>query len=72
MNEENLIVLKEYESVNNAEWDRSLLESAGLWAMVRNEIMSALYPTNVIPAQLVIRNEDRAKAEEILEAYSAE
>ncbi len=72
MNEENLIVLKEYESVNNAEWDRSLLESAGLWAMVRNEIMSALYPTSVIPAQLVIRNEDRAKAEEILEAYSAE
>lgn len=72
MNEENLIVLKEYESVNNAEWDRSLLESAGLWAMVRNEIMSALYPTSVIPAQLVIRKEDRAKAEEILEAYSAE
>lgn len=72
MNEENLIVLKEYESVNNAEWDRSLLESAGLWAMVRNEIMSALYPTSVIPAQLVIRNEDRAKAEEVLEAYSAE
>lgn len=72
MNEENLIVLKEYESVNNAEWDRSLLESAGLWAMVRNEIMSALYPTSVIPAQLVVRKEDRAKAEEILEAYSAE
>lgn len=72
MNEENLIVLKEYESVNNAEWDRSLLESAGLWAMIRNEIMSALYPTSVIPAQLVIRKEDRAKAEEILEAYSAE
>ena len=72
MNEENLIVLKEYESVNNAEWDRSLLEGEGIWAMVRNEIMSAVYPINVIPAQLVVRKSDKAKAEEILEAYSAE
>lgn len=70
MDENNLIVLKEYDSVNNAEWERSLLEGAGIWAMVRNEIMSAMYPTGVIPAQLIIRKQDKEKASEILEAYS--
>lgn len=72
MNEGNLIVIRVYDSVNEAEWDRSLLESEGVWAMIRNEIMSALYPTGVMPAQLVIRTEDKARAKEILEAYSAE
>ena len=70
MDENNLIVLKEYDSVNNAEWERSLLEGAGIWAMVRNEIMSAIYPTGVIPAQLIIRKQDKEKASEILDAYS--
>lgn len=70
MDENNLIVLKEYDSVNNAEWERSLLEGAGIWAMVRNEIMSAIYPTGVIPAQLIIRKQDKEKASEILEAYN--
>lgn len=72
MNEGNLIVIRVYDSVNEAEWDRSLLESEGVWAMIRNEIMSALYPTGVMPAQLVIRTEDKARTKEILEAYSAE
>ncbi len=72
MNEGNLIVIRVYDSVNEAEWDRSLLESEGVWAMIRNEIMSALYPTGVMPAQLVVRSEDKARAKEILEAYSAE
>ena len=72
MNEENLIVLRVYDSVNEAEWDRSLLEGEGIWSMIKNEIMSALYPTGVIPAQLVVHPEDKARAKEILEAYSAE
>ncbi len=72
MNEENLIVLRVYNSVNEAEWDRSLLEGEGIWAMITNEIMSSLYPTGIIPAQLVVRPEDKARAKEILEAYSAE
>ena len=72
MNEENLIVLRVYNSVNEAEWDRSLLEGEGIWSMIKNEIMSALYPTGVFPAQLVVRPEDKARAIEILEAYSAE
>ena len=72
MKEEDLIVLKEHDSVNNAEWERSLLEGAGIWAMVRNEIMSAIYPTSAFPAQLVVRKEDKEKALEIIDAYWSE
>lgn len=72
MNEKNLVVLREYDSVNDAEWDRSILEGEGIHAMIRNEIMSALYPTGVVPAQLIVSSVDRAKAEDILSAYSME
>ncbi|MBP3565363.1 MAG: DUF2007 domain-containing protein [Alistipes sp.] len=72
MNERNLIVLREYDSINDAEWDKSLLDGAGIYAMIRNELMSAVYPTGVMPAQLVVRAEDRAHAEEVLNAYATE
>ena len=72
MNEENLIVVRVYDSVNEAQWDKSILDSEGIWSMIRNEIMSALYPTGIMPAELVIRSEDKARVQEILEAYSAE
>lgn len=72
MEEKGLIVLREYDSVNDAEWEKSLLDSAGIYSMIRNELMSAVYPTGVMPAQLVIRSEDKAKAEEILSAYAAD
>lgn len=70
MNEEKLVVIKEYDSINEAEWDKSILESEGIWATIRNEIMSALYPTGVMPAQLVVKSSDKTKAEEILNAYN--
>ena len=72
MDKDKLIVLKEYDSVNDAEWDKSLLESAGVWATIQNELMSAIYPTGVMPAQLIIRAKDKTRAEEILSAYTAE
>lgn len=72
MNEEKLVVVRVYDSVNEAEWDKSILDNAGIWSMIRNEIMSALYPTGVMPAELTVRAEDKAKAMEILDAYSAE
>ena len=72
MNEEKLVVVRVYDSVNEAEWDKSILDNAGIWSMIRNEIMSALYPTGIMPAELVVRAEDKTKATEILDAYSAE
>ena len=38
--------------------------------MIRNEYMSALYPVGVMPAQLVVRAEDKKRALEVLEAYT--
>ena len=72
MKEENLVVIRVYDSVNEAEWDKSLLESAGVWATIQNELMSAIYPTGVMPAQLIIRSKDKTRAEEILSVYAAE
>lgn len=70
MYESNLIVIKEYDSINEAEWDKSLLDGAGIYVMIRNEYMSALYPVGVMPAQLVVRAEDKKRALEVLEAYT--
>lgn len=72
MEEKGLIVLREYDSINDAEWEKSLLDGAGIYSMIRNELMSAVYPTGVMPAQLVVRSEDKAKAEEVLSAYAAD
>lgn len=71
MSEKNLIVIREYDSINDAEWDKSILEGEGIWATIQNEIMSALYPTGVMPAQLVIQAKDKQRAEEVLEAYAS-
>lgn len=72
MNEDKLVVIREYDSINDAEWDKSILEGEGIYAMIRNEIMSAVYPTGIMPAQLVVRSKDLPKAKEILEAYAAD
>lgn len=70
MSEKNFTVIREYDSINDAEWDKSILEGEGIWATIQNEIMSALYPIGVMPAQLVVKAEDKKRAEEVLEAYS--
>jgi hypothetical protein len=70
MSEKEFVVIREYNSINDAEWDKSLLEGAGIWTTIRNEIMSALYPTGVMPAQLVVKAEDVKRAEEVLGAYN--
>lgn len=70
MNENNLVVLREYDSVNDALWDQSILESEGIYSTIRNEIMSAVYVAGVMPAQLVVRKSDIERAQEILSAYA--
>ena len=70
MSENGMVVIREYDSINDAEWNKSLLEGAGIWATIRNEIMSALYPTGVMPAQLVVKSDDLSRAEEVLGAYN--
>ena len=63
MSENGMVVIREYDSINDAEWNKSLLEGAGIWATIRNEIMSALNPTGVMPAQLVVKSDVLSRAE---------
>lgn len=66
MEEETMTVLAAYNSVMEAEMNKSKLERAGIWSTIRNEYMSALYPTGAMPAELVVRSEDLEKAREAL------
>ncbi|MFI3323308.1 MAG: DUF2007 domain-containing protein [Rikenellaceae bacterium] len=62
--QDEMVVFREFASVNEAEVVRSVLESAGIQSTLGNEYMSAFYPVGVIYAQIIIRREDleRAKA----------
>ena len=66
MKDETLVVIRACNSVTEAEITKSILDSAGIWSMINNENMSAIYPTGVIPAQIVVREEDAEKAEALL------
>lgn len=66
MKDDTLVVIREYNSITEAEIAKSILDSAGLYSMIRNEYMSAIYPTGVMPAQLVVREEDLEQAERLL------
>ena len=65
-NNEELVVIREYDSINRAETAKSLLESEGIFATIRNEYMSAIYPIGTMPAQVVVREEDFEKARTML------
>ncbi len=61
-----MVVLAEYNTITEAEISKSMLDSAGIWSTIRNEYMSAIYPIGTMPAQLVVREEDFAKAQALL------
>ena len=61
MQDETMVVLAEYNTVTEAEIAKSMLDSAGIWSMIRNEYMSAIYPIGTMPAQVVVREEDAEK-----------
>ena len=64
MQDETMVVLAEYNTITEAEIAKSMLDSAGIWSMIRNEYMSAIYP---MPAQVVVRPEDVEKARAMLQ-----
>ena len=55
MQDETMVVLAEYNTITEAEIAKSMLDSAGIWSMIRNEYMSAIYPIGTMPAQVVVR-----------------
>ena len=66
MQDETMVVLAEYNTITEAEIAKSMLDSAGIWSMIRNEYMSAIYPIGTMPAQVVVREEDAEKAKAML------
>ena len=60
MKDEKLVVLREWNSVTEAEMAKSILDGAGIFSTIRNEYMSAIYPIGTMPAQLVVKEEDEA------------
>ena len=67
MQDETMVVLAEYNTITEAEIAKSMRESAGIGAMIRNEYMSAIYPIGTMPAQVVVRPEDAEKARAMLQ-----
>lgn len=66
MQDEKMAVLAEYNTITEAEISKSMLDSAGIWSMIRNEYMSTIYPIGTMPAQVVVREEDYEKARAML------
>lgn len=67
MTDDTLVVIKSYNTLTEAEIAKSMLASGGIEASIRNEFMSTLYPTGVMPAQIVVRSEDEQAARELLD-----
>ncbi len=61
-----MVVLAEYNTLTEAEISKSILASADIWSTIRNEYMSTLYPTGVMPAQLIVHGSDLEKAQLLL------
>lgn len=65
MQQEEFVVLAEYNTLAEAEITKSILQSAGLWVDIRNEYMSALNPISGA-ARVVVRRRDITEAEQLL------
>lgn len=71
MENETWVVVAQYNSVTEAEIDKSLLDDSGIRSTIRNEYMSAIYPVGVMPAQLVVSSREADKARAILSGRKA-
>ncbi len=63
-----MVVLKEYDSLLEAEMAKSILDDCGVWSMINNEYMSTIYPTGIMPAQLIVMDDDLERAKRYIKA----
>ncbi len=61
-----MVVLAEYDSITQAELVKALLDDAGIWSMINNEYMSTIYPTGIMPAQMIVLECDLQRAKKYL------
>lgn len=67
MKVDKMVLLMEYDSVTSAEMAKSILDSSGIWSMINNEYMSTIYPTGILPAQIIVMEEDAVRAKRLLD-----
>lgn len=65
--EEKLVLLREWNTVMEAEMAKSILDSAGIFSTIQNEYMSAIYPIGTMPAQLMVKQSDLERASALLD-----
>ncbi len=63
---DNLVVLRSYDNQMQAEIAKSILDSAGIFCTLRNEMMSMIYPTGIVPVQLMVGRDDLERAAQLL------
>ncbi len=63
---DSMVVLTEYDSITQAEIAKTILDGDGIWSMINNEYMSTIYPTGIMPAQLIVMEQDVARARKLL------
>ncbi|MBR5465785.1 MAG: DUF2007 domain-containing protein [Alistipes sp.] len=66
MQQDEFVVLAEYNTLAEAEITKSILQSAGLWVEIRNEYMSTLNPIGGA-ARVVVRTTDKEEAANLLQ-----
>lgn len=70
MDNTQVITLMTFDTYGEAEVYRALLESAGVKALVENDILAGMFPTTegLLKVRIFINKEDEKKAREILAA----
>lgn len=63
---DNLVVLRSYDNLMQAEIAKSILDSAGIFCTLRNEMMSMIYPVGIVPVQLMVERDDLERATQLL------
>lgn len=53
-----LVVVNIYDNATQASIAKSMLDSAGIYSVLNDEYMSALYTTTAFPLRLMVRQED--------------
>ncbi len=61
-----MVVLMEYDSLSEAEMAKVILDSNDVWSIINNEYMSTIYPTGIVPAQIIVMEHDYERAKELL------
>lgn len=71
MHQANLVTILRFDHVNQVAVARSILDNAGIESTIRNEYMASIMPIGEdLAAELMVREEDAARASKLLESFA--